>query len=198
MAKSLIPDSTVHCFKLVTLIAVLARENCEVSGLELAVLQTAVADQEGELPICGAGEVGAYSASLDLEFLVGDKDRYVMPVTITDGHCAANEPKPDLIKIDIEGIEDKTLLGDSELSARKQAVFLCEWLGNPEGPKEARKLLAKLGYVCDDSDSRKVVPSEDGHHYSGRNICLCPEGRLLYGPGRSLQLDCQGFSLRLA
>lgn len=46
MAKSLIPDSTVYCFKPVTLIAVLARENCEVSGRELAVFQTAVADRK--------------------------------------------------------------------------------------------------------------------------------------------------------
>lgn len=150
------------------------------------------------MPICGAGWAVTYSASPDLEFLVRDKGRYLMPVNITDGHCAANEPKPDLIKIDIEGVEDKALLGGSELSERKQAVFLCEWLGNPEDHKEARKLLEKLGYVCDDSGSRKVVPSEGGHHYSGRNICLCPEGRLLSGPGRSLQLDCLGFSLRLA
>lgn len=173
-AKALSPNATVHAFEPIARIAALAEENREISGLNVTVFQMAVADQEGELPIYDPGGANAYSASLDAGFLPGNKDSYLVPVTTIDAHCAAHNLDPDLIKIDVEGVEGKVLVGAEQVLARKRAIVLCEWRGQSEDHAKARNLLERMDYACIDLEFGKVISLEDGREHDERNIMLCP------------------------
>ncbi len=178
MAKAFNKESTVHAFEPIARIAALARENCKVSGLDVTIFERAVAGQEGELPIYDPGGSNAYSASLNSEFLSGHKDQYMVPVTTIDAHCAAHDLDPDLIKIDVEGVEGKVLLGARETLARKRAIIFCEWLGHSESHAQARALLDEMDYVCVDIKLGKIVTIETTRVHDERNILLSPKHRV--------------------
>jgi len=127
IGKALNPTATVHAFEPLARIAERLHENMRVSGLEISIQQKAVADQPGELPIHDPGGANVYSASLDPNFLSGDKESYLVPVTTIDAHCAEHGLEPALVKIDVEGIEGRLILGAREMLSQGRAVMLCEW-----------------------------------------------------------------------
>ncbi len=179
IAKALNPAATVHAFEPLARIADLARQNASISGLEVAVFQVAMADETGELPIYDPGGANAYSASLDADFLDtdNDKDHYLVPVTTIDAHCIEHGIDPDLIKIDVEGVEGRLVAGARALLGRGRAVILCEWLYKPETHDVAIAHLAEAGYVALDPESGARAVLNDPVSRAGRNVILCPEGR---------------------
>jgi FkbM family methyltransferase len=178
MAKALMPQATVHAFEPLARVADLIRENKKISGLEVDIFQVAVADRTGELPIYDPGGTNAYSASLDPEFLPGEKRSYMVPVTTIDAHCATHGLTPDLIKIDVEGLEARLLLGACEILSTAQAVIVCEWTGNSDAHNAARDLLASCGYVSIDPATTRPVSLNEGRDYKTRNVLLCPKSRI--------------------
>lgn len=178
IAKALNPEATVHAFEPLTRIADMICENVRISGLDVTIFQAAVADQTGELPIYDPGGANAYSASLDANFLAGKKDSYMVPVTTIDAHCAAYGLTPDLIKIDVEGIEGRVLLGAREALGRGKAVILCEWTPPSKAHDRARALLDETDYVALDPATFEPVDLMSDRMHEDRNVVLCPTSRV--------------------
>jgi len=178
IAKALNPSATVHAFEPLTRISEKLRENCRVSGLDVSIFQFAVADEAGELPIHDPGGANVYSASLDQNFLSGAKNSYLVPVTTVDAHCSALGLTPDLIKIDVEGIEGRLLIGARETLMKGTAIILCEWTRSSDAHDAARVLLQEAGYAVLDPETGQDVILGAGRDHDERNVLLCPIGRL--------------------
>lgn len=178
IAKTLNPDATVHAFEPLRRIADMICENVKISGLEVTVFQAAVADQDGELPIYDPGGANAYSASLNANFLPGEKDRYMVPVTTIDAHCSEHGLIPDLIKVDVEGVEGRLLLGARETLGKGKAVIVCEWTPPSEAHDRARALLDELDYVALDPATFEPVGLMSDRRNENRNVVLCPRARV--------------------
>ena len=178
IAKALNREATVDAFEPLARIADMLRENANVSGLDVTIFQVAVADQTGELPIHDPGGANAYSASLDPDFLEIETDSYLVPVTTIDAHCSARCLSPDLIKIDVEGVEGNLILGARETLLEANAVIVCEWTGSSEAHKAARALLIEANYVAIDPQTGKRATLSVGRDHHNRNVLLCPASRV--------------------
>ncbi len=126
-AKAIQPEARVVAFEAIPRIAEFIKRNIEVSVLQVQIVAAAVADEPGELPIHDPGGANAYGASLEADFLPGEKEVYTVPVTSIDQFCADNDMTPVSIKIDVEGSEAKVLFGAKNTLAKKQSLVLCEW-----------------------------------------------------------------------
>jgi FkbM family methyltransferase len=177
-AKGLSPRSRVFAFEPVKRIANLARENIVTSGLDINVVCAALARQNGELPIYDPGGANAYSASLDADFLPGQKDSYMVPVYSLDEFCAENNTDPVAIKLDVEGFEGEVIRGSVELLKKGRCVLLCEWLGKSESHLEALKILRDSGYVALDVHDLSEVDLSESRGYGERNVILAHKDRL--------------------
>lgn len=130
MGKAMQPSANVVAFEPLARIASRIKKNVDISGLEVEVVQAAVSNSSGELPIYDPGGANAYSASLESDFLPGMKDCYSVPVVSVDEYCAKHRLNPASIKIDVEDAEAKVLLGAKETLARRRTLVPCEWLGS--------------------------------------------------------------------
>ncbi len=176
-AKALNPDATVHGFEPISRIAERIGKNCKISGLDVKCFQHAVADEVGEVPIHDPGGANAYSASLDVNFLPGHKESYPVPVITVDDHCARHGLKPDLIKVDVEGIEGRLLLGARQILRSSQPVIVCEWTRSSAEHDAARDLLEEMGYVVIDPATGEKTALDVGRDYDDRNVIFCPASR---------------------
>ncbi len=171
-AKALAPDSRVIAFEPVKRIAEKARHNVKVAGVDVEVVCAALGRKKGELPIYDPGGENAYSASLDPNFLDGEKESYAVPVESLDEYCTTNKLDPVAIKLDVEGYEGEVICGAKELLGRGKCVFLCEWLGESESHDEAIRLLDSNQYAAlDMSDLSELDLSRD-REFTDRNIML--------------------------
>ena len=174
MAKAIQPSANVVAFEPLARIVSRIRKNVDISGLEVGVVQAAVSNRSGELPIYDPGGANAYSASIKPNFLPGEKEIYNVPVVSIDEYCAANGLNPTSIKIDVEGAELSVLLGAKELLARRQTLVLCEWLGRLEGKELIANLLLEIGLIAVDLNSlRKISTSARKDNHSS-NILIGP------------------------
>ena len=175
LAKCLSPDARVVAFEPLARIAAKVRENVTVSGLEVDVREMAVADIEGRLLIYDPGGSNAYSASLSADFLPGDKESYEVEVTTIDAFCAAHGLEPRLIKIDVEGVEGRALLGARETIRRTGCRIICEWLGTDESHERAIEMLEDLGYCALDTLDLTPVDMAAERSKHARNLILLPD-----------------------
>jgi len=178
IAKALNREATVDAFEPLAQIADMLRENGIVSGLDVSIFQVAVADQMGELPIHHPGGANAFSASLDPDFLEIETASYLVPVTTIDAHCSVRCLVPDLIRIDVEGVEGNLILGVRETLTEGNAVVVCKCTGRSEAHEAAQALLVEANYVAIDPLTGKRAALSDGHDHQNRNVLLCPASRV--------------------
>ncbi|MFN7918882.1 MAG: FkbM family methyltransferase [Bryobacteraceae bacterium] len=93
--------------------------------------------------------------------------------TLDDAFFERQLPKPDLIKLDIEGAEKDALLGTSRLVASIRPLFVIE-LHNPECDKAAWQWAQACRYRLFSLDSRRVLTEPDS--VCGTLLCT-PEER---------------------
>jgi FkbM family methyltransferase len=142
------PNARAVAFEPVPRILRRLRQNLEINDLiaRCDLRAEAVSDQTGtarfHVPF---GEVPS-SASLNLEGFRGyDGELIDVPVSTVDG-LFPHQTDIDLIKIDVEGFEDKALAGMTQLLRRCRPSLIIEC--NPDGPHRAvESLLKGLGYV---------------------------------------------------
>ncbi|MEE3358837.1 MAG: FkbM family methyltransferase [Pseudomonadota bacterium] len=173
-AKAMKPDAKVVAFEPLNRIADKIRKNVEVSGLPVEIVGAAVSSQVGELPIYDPGGANAYSASLEADFLPGEKDSYLVPVVTVDAYCAEHNLRPTAMKIDVEGSEAKALLGAKHILAARECLVLCEWLGNSSEHKLATDLIDELGLVAVDLVTLEPVDTMEAVTFGERNILIGP------------------------
>ena len=175
IARKLSPDGRVVAFEPLARIAARARQNVQVSGCAVEVVQAAVADREGRREIHDPGGQNAYSASLIADFLAQRTVARTVEVVTIDGVCKRRGLRPRLIKIDVEGAETLVLLGARETLAACRPRILCEWLGRAQDHRAAADLLRGLGYVALDPESLAPVDLCDTVRHAARNLLLVPE-----------------------
>lgn len=172
IAKAISPDSSVHAFEPLARIAMRIAENREVSGLDVVLVKAAVADIEGQLDIFDPGGDNAYSASLDAGFLDAEKESYPVAVTTVDKYCSKHGLSPKLIKIDVEGVEGRVLVGAKTLLEQGDCRIICEWLGGLQQNREACEILAQCGYVAMDPTDLGRIDLGNIPGYKDRNVLL--------------------------
>tara|TARA_R110002073_G_scaffold24646_6_gene82938 strand:+ start:150 stop:1040 length:891 start_codon:yes stop_codon:yes gene_type:complete len=172
IAKGTSPRSSVHAFEPLLRIANRIEENGIVSGMDVVVVNTAVADTEGECEIFDPGGDNAYSASLDSEFLQGKKNSYPVSVTTIDEYCAQQQLSPTLIKIDVEGAEGRVIVGARRTLEKGHCRIICEWLGQPQQNEEACAILTQYGYVALDPTNFQPVDLNKLREFEDRNVLL--------------------------
>lgn len=177
-AKAISPQSRVFAFEPLTRVADMARKNVSVSGLDVPVVCAALAREEGELPIFDPGGDNAYSASLDPDFLTGQKQSYQVPVLSLDGFCTEHGLDPSAVKLDVEGYEGEVICGAADVLRRGRCIFLCEWLGKSASHEEARRLLRDSAYSALDLYSLREIDLKHSKTHEERNILLVPDRRV--------------------
>jgi len=175
IAKAISAGSRVYAFEPVSRIAAMARQNCEISGLPVEIVETAIADRKGRLSIYDPGGENAYSASLVMDFLPGEKQSYKVDVTTIDDFCAEKGIHPSLIKIDVEGAEERAIIGARRIMEKNDCNIICEWLGNSESHREAAAILRALDYVALEPSNLTEVELSDARGNEARNILLVPD-----------------------
>lgn len=177
-AKALAPNSTVVAFEPLKRIADMATHNVKVSGLDVKIQRSAVSDASGTATIYDPGGANAYSASLDPEFLPGEKDSYEVPVVTIDEFCHANGLTPHLIKLDVEGFEGQALCGAAQVLSQGNCVILCEWLGSSEAHEKAIQLLEQNDYVALDIETLTQTDLRETLGFEDRNVILLHKDRV--------------------
>lgn len=171
-AKAVAPSSRVVAFEPIERIAARIETNRQVSGLDVTLERAAVSDQPGELPIYDPGGANTYSASLDPDFLGGDKDSYTVPVTSIDAYCGEHGLNPRTVKMDIEGAEGRAFLGAEQTLAKGRIRILCEWLGNGGSHAEAVALLRRSNYAGMTLHDLSEFDFEQETGFEDRNILI--------------------------
>lgn len=173
-AKSIRPSARVIAFEPIQRIAARISHNVSVSGLQVEIVEAAVADYPGQLPIYDPGGANAYSASLEKDFLTGSKEVYSVPVVTVDAYCAQNNLEPTTIKIDAEGSEARVLLGARNILRKRKTLILCEWLGNSEEHVKAANLIKEVGFIAVDLSTLAEIDATQTAIYGERNILIGP------------------------
>ncbi|MEM9256700.1 MAG: FkbM family methyltransferase [Pseudomonadota bacterium] len=176
-AKGLNPDSRVFAFEPIQRVAEKTRGNVSVSGLDVTVVESAVARERGNLPIYDPGGENVYSASLDAQFIDTEKESYLVPVISIDEFCALNNADPEAIKLDVEGYEGEVLCGAQQLLARGRCVILCEWLGASKSHSEAQSILEACDYLALDVVQLEEVTLSETKSFEERNVVLVHRDR---------------------
>jgi FkbM family methyltransferase len=108
--------------------------------------QAAVSDHAGKAELHVPRSLLPSSASLDQHGFRNIAGELIeVEVTTLDDDCTVEEPV-DLVKIDVEGFEDKALAGMIRILSRDRPSIVCEC--NPDGPYQAvEAVLAAHGYT---------------------------------------------------
>jgi FkbM family methyltransferase len=126
-AREVGPQGSVHAFEPVPRIAEAIRRNAALNGFEnVHVHEVAVSDREGTAELLLAQHPGGATLSpADApEDIVG---RTTVPVVALDQLVASGTvPVPDVVKIDVEGVEMEVLDGMAELLRTRRPALLCE------------------------------------------------------------------------
>jgi FkbM family methyltransferase len=118
------PGARIHCFEPVPANLQRLRRNLAANGAEATVHAVAVGAASGSLDLYLARHnVGTHSASADLS---GGATRVTVPMTTVD-EAAAELPRVDVLKIDIEGYDGYALRGAARTIARDRPTLFLEY-----------------------------------------------------------------------
>lgn len=140
------PKAKVRAFEPVSGTCRRIKDNMQLNGWQnrCEVHNVAVSDQIGVVSFHVPEGEAPSSASMHVEGFRGHQGSLVeVPMTTVDAIC--EHESVDLIKLDVEGFEDKALAGMKELLERSKPTIVVEC--NPDGPyREVEKILKSLGY----------------------------------------------------
>jgi FkbM family methyltransferase len=94
------------------------RRNAELNGLDVAVVEAAVWDDDGGVELVAGGSASEWEA----------RNGVGIPSVTLDGYIRTH-PAPALVKIDAEGAELRVLRGAAELLRLHRPVVVCELHG---------------------------------------------------------------------
>ncbi|HET7663225.1 MAG TPA: FkbM family methyltransferase [Rhodanobacteraceae bacterium] len=180
VAKCVSRGGIVVAFEPVATICDMLRTNVALNQFDIRAVNAAVSLKPGKLPLFDPGghDGLSYSASLEADFLPGDKARVMVDVVSVDSFSNANGLQPDLVKIDVEGHEAGVVMGAEKTLRSARPVCIVEWLGTTEGHRDAVALLESLDYAIMDTSLNAVQQSAQKASYVERNILLVPREKL--------------------
>lgn len=181
MSSAANSEAIVHAFEPLARVAAKAKLNAEMNpSFRITVHQLAVSASSGVAMLSDPGGDNCYSASLDPNFLPGATGRYEVPVTsiddFVDRECLT---AVDLVKIDVEGVEEFVLAGMSRTIDQHRPSMLIEYLERQRGSlqREIAALCGK-GYALFHLSNEGVMRASGvGPSNASRNVVLIPEER---------------------
>ena len=142
----------IFAFEPMPRVASLTRKNAQLnSSFNIQVQQNAVCDQGGMVTLHDPGGDQPASASLKSDFLDCDQETIeVEAIRIDDFVVAQKLERVDLIKLDVEGVEEIALRGMQQTIQKFKPTLFIEVLDSrPELMAELKKLV-ELGYHVGD------------------------------------------------
>lgn len=146
----------IFAFEPLPRVANLTRKNAQLNpSFNIQVQQNAVCDQGGVVTLHDPGGDQPASASLKSDFLDCDQEAInVEAIRIDDFVAGQNLTRVDLIKLDVEGVEEIALRGMQQTLQKFKPTLLIEVLDSrPELMVELKKLLDsgyRVGDLCKD------------------------------------------------
>jgi FkbM family methyltransferase len=135
-ARAVNPDVAVYAFEPNPETATALRHACEEHAID--VVAAAVSDQPGVVSLASRS---AESAIVDADESAALGDEIVtVPAISLDDWLSEHAVVPDLIKIDVEGAEVRTLNGAARSLAEHRPIILCEILSDEAGSAVGRSL----------------------------------------------------------
>ncbi|BAY07118.1 FkbM family methyltransferase [Calothrix sp. NIES-2098] len=164
-------NSQVISFEPVPNVYKLLVSNVKINGWTERVQERneAVSNTLGSTKLHIPSEDVPKSASLNIQGFRGMEGALVdVPVTTIDAVCTSNK-KVDLIKIDVEGLEDKVLQGMERVLSESKPTLIIEC--NPDDPfLNVESILSKFGYHFFHVRAEgpvpmdRIVPDETGQY----------------------------------
>lgn len=157
-------NAKVLAFEPVPNIFQLLKRNIDINGFgeQCDLHQMAISDHNGiaEFSVL-THEVHNVptSSSLHVQGFRNRRSRIIeVKIATIDAICSNyNDANIDLVKIDVEGFEDRVLRGMKQVIARHQPVIIAEC--NPDGPyKKIEDTMVKAGYNIYHLTSKGVIP----------------------------------------
>ena len=188
----------IYAFEPLPRVAGILRENADLNPRSrVTVVERAVSDEPGVARIFDPGGDQPASASLRSDFLSIDTEPVDVTTVSIDSFLAEEriEQEPvDLIKLDVEGVEEFALRGmRSTIKKYKPAIFM-EMVDERRALVEAICELTEMGYqiVSLTSDSKKSGPS----HGNERNVLLATDPSQFVSHGEFSKLDLSSHKLQ--
>lgn len=145
-AKLVGPKGAVHAFEPnPTLISILrgnlgGRPNVQVVNKAVSGATGSVEFHVAPLPFIGTSSIRAGWQTRKTELVTAE-------ATSLDDYCRASGAHPDIIKLDVEGVEDEVIKGAAGLLRERAPVLVLEVFAPPiESDRNSLKLLRELGY----------------------------------------------------
>jgi FkbM family methyltransferase len=161
------PDGRVIGFEPVAEVAALAREAAARSELadRVEIRVAAVGAQAGtaQVYVVGAGGIWSHVAVREPHALT-EEERSVEQVTL-DAVVAAGAPAPDVIKIDVEGVEADVLRGARGVMDEHAPAIICEL---HDTNAEVADVLEDAGYALEPLDGAVPVREAGPSHVLAR------------------------------
>lgn len=143
-------------------------KNLELNGFENVTLRdVALSSEPGVLTLTfddlmSGGASGDPEISFELAGSAAHPRFVTVPVTTIDREIASGQPKPDLIKVDVEGMEYKVLLGMVGLLTTAKPWVYFELHGTTQEDKQTNAqdvigTLRDLGYIVYDVERRRDI-----------------------------------------
>jgi len=172
----------VHAFEPVPRIAEMLKRNVNLNpSFRIQVHQAAVGATSGESRLFDPGGEVCYSASLNATFFPKWQCSYPVRVLSIDDFMKATSLKAlDLVKVDVESLEESVLEGMTQtIQIHRPALFL-ELI-----PKSGDSLIRKLQSMCHTgyrffhlAESRVIESKCVSRPTASKNVVLCPEERV--------------------
>jgi FkbM family methyltransferase len=156
-AKLAGPGGRVEAFEPVPDNAAAIRANAALNGFEtIGVHQVAVSDRNGTGEVCIPVE-SSWAHLTDRGQHPATEEVIPVQLTVLDDQIAAGLiPRPDVVKIDVEGFELQVLNGLRRTLARDPVTIICELHGTN---REVLEMMSELGYTVTNLEG--VVPVQD-------------------------------------
>jgi FkbM family methyltransferase len=176
------PADTVHAtgFEPTPLTSSIFRSLAAANQLAIRIERCAVAAEPGTAELY----ISPWDTSNSLaEGFRPATDSFSVPTVSVDSYCATRGIRPDVVKIDVETLESKVLLGALATLEQSPASIVCEMLpaAEPEQTGAALGALERIGYHLHRfmrEDGWLACSAEDivnqVHHY-GRDWLFTPE-----------------------
>lgn len=165
------PKGAVHTFEPnPTLIEVLRGNLAGKSNVH--VVHKAVSGASGPVEFYVAPLPFIGTSSIRSSWQPRRTDRVTAEATSLDDYCRASGAYPDVIKLDVEGVEDEVLKGAGSLLREKAPVIVLEVFAPPiESDRNSLALLSDLGYepfaIRDDGSLQALAYAGVEEHLAG-------------------------------
>lgn len=169
------PTAKIFTFEPLPRIAQLAQHNASLNpDFDITVVQKAVGESSATATLHDPGGFQPTSASLLADFIDGQKEGInVDVIRIDDFVTEMDVTSVDLIKLDVEGVEEFALRGMQDTIAKYLPDLFVEVLDERPALVEELRRLVTLGYTAYDLRPNSLVPIDiDQLSVDARNLLM--------------------------